>query len=123
MKFTLESSGAAHLIRAYGEGRVRIGARTLTQSCVVAADRLIENWPVTDAGQLRPEDFEPVFAMQPELVVLGTGGTQRFPSADVRSAFAQRGLALEVMDMGAACRTYNVLLQDQRRVVAALIIG
>lgn len=123
MKFTIESSQGTNLIRAYGEDRVRIGDRTLTRSCVIASDRIIEDWPATHVELLVPEDFEPVFALQPEVVVLGTGHAQRFPSLAVRGAFAQRALGLEVMDMGAACRTYNVLLQDQRRVVAALIIG
>lgn len=123
MKFILDPPGNAQFIRAYGEGQVRVGPRTLTRSCIVAADRLIEDWSVTDVTQLGPGDFEPVFALEPEVVILGTGRVQRFPPAEVRWAFARRALALEVMDLGAACRTYNVLLQDQRRVVAALVIA
>lgn len=122
MKFTLDTSGRGNLIRAYASGAVHVGSRTLVRSCIVSAERIIEHWAPQDVARLTPEDFEPVLELQPEIVVLGTGRVQRFPPAAVRGAFARRRVGLEAMDMGAACRTYNLLLQDQRRVVAALII-
>lgn len=122
MKFMLDPSGRGNLIRAYAQGTVHVGSRALARSCIVSAERIIEHWTPQDAARLTPEDFEPVLELQPEIVILGTGRVQRFPPAAVRGALARRRVGLEVMDMGAACRTYNLLLQDQRRVVAALII-
>jgi uncharacterized protein len=61
--------------------------------------------------------------LKPELVLLGTGDRQRFPSVQIRGAFVRAGIALETMDMGAACRTFNVLVQEERRVCAALLFG
>ena len=63
-----------------------------------------------------------IFALAPELVLLGTGPTQQFASAQVRAAFAQRRVGIEVMQLGAACRTFNVLVQEERRVAAALFL-
>lgn len=121
MKFTLESSASPNVIRGYGEGQVRIGERTFERSCIVSAEHVGE-WNVASSDSLTPADLEPVLALRPEVVVLGTGRAQRFPPAAVRAAFAARGVGLEVMDMGAACRTYNILIQEERRVVAALIV-
>lgn len=122
MKFTFDRPGCGNLIRAYAPGAVQVGERALLRSCILSADTVIEHWTPRDAERLTPEDFDPVLALRPEIVILGTGRVQRFPPHAVRGVFAQRSVGLEVMDMGAACRTYNLLLQDQRRVVAALII-
>jgi uncharacterized protein len=75
---------------------------------------------VTALATLSPADLDPIWALQPQVVLLGTGLRQRFPSAALRLAFAERQVALEPMDLGAACRTYNVLVQEDRAVVALL---
>lgn len=87
------------------------------------ADSVTADWRPVDVDDLREADLEPIFALKPELVLLGTGNKQRFPSIAVRGAFAKRGLALETMDFGAACRTFNILVQEERRVCAALLFG
>jgi uncharacterized protein len=122
MKFTLESSSRVNLVRAYSRTELRIGEARVLSSCIVAADRLITDWPPARVAALRPEHLEAIFALEPEVVLLGTGERQRFPSADIRAAFAARGVGLEVMDLGAACRTYNVLVQEERRAVVALFL-
>ena len=73
-----------------------------------------------DVKTLSAADLEPLFALHPEVVLLGTGAKQVFPASDVRQAFAARRIGLEVMDLGAACRTYNILVQEERRVAAVL---
>ena len=72
--------------------------------------------------ELLPAHLEVIFALGPELVLIGTGPTQCFASAEVRAAFMQRRIGVEVMQLGAACRTFNVLLQEERRVAAALFL-
>ncbi len=121
MKLTLQGRSNANLIRGYSAGGVRIGERVVSRSCIVAADTLIE-WDAPSVSELAASHLDPVFALNPELVLLGTGHTQRFPSASVRAAFASRGIGLEPMDLHAACRTYNVLVQEERRVVALLFL-
>ena len=122
MKFTLESSSRVNLVRAYSRTELRIGEEYVRSSCIVAADRLITDWPPTRFEALLPEHLQAVFELKPEVVLLGTGERQRFPPAGIRAAFAARGVGLEVMDLGAACRTYNILVQEERRAVAALFL-
>lgn len=120
MKLTLDARTDVNLIHGYGAGGLRIGARTVGGSCIVSADTLITEVGAVSATELEIEHLEPILALEPEVVVLGTGSRQIFPSAAVRDAFAARGIALEPMDLHAACRTYNILVQEARRVVAVL---
>jgi uncharacterized protein len=122
MKFTLESSSRVNLVRAYSRTELRIGDEVVRSSCIVSADRLITDWPPARFESLSAEHLTAIFAMGPEVVLLGTGERQRFPPGSVRAAFAERGVGLEVMDLGAACRTYNILVQEERRAVAALFL-
>jgi uncharacterized protein len=122
MKFTLESSSRVNLVRAYSGTELKIGEDQVRSSCIVCADRLITDWPPRTVEALTPQDLEAIFTLGPEVVLLGTGERQRFPPAGIRAAFTARGVGLEVMDLGAACRTYNVLVQEERRAVAALLL-
>lgn len=122
MKFTLDARTDVNIVRGYAPGAVRVGDRVVSHHFILAADALITEWDAPSVTELSPAHLEPVFQLKPELVLLGTGATQCFPSAQVREAFATRGIALEVMDLGAACRTYNILVQEERRVVALLFV-
>ena len=123
MKFTLETTSRVNLIRGYSAQEIRIGEQRLRASCIVSADNLITEWPPRTFAELAPEHLEAILALKPELVLLGTGATQRFPPAPIRSGFTAKGVGLEVMDLGAACRTFNILVQEERRVVAALFLS
>lgn len=120
MKFTLDSRSDINLIRGYGPGEVRIAEIVQHAPCIVTATQLILDWPARDVSTLAPAQLEPLFALQPDVVLLGTGAKQTFPGTAIRQAFAARRIGLEVMDLGAACRTYNILVQEDRRVAAVL---
>jgi uncharacterized protein len=122
MKFTLESSSRVNLIRAYSSTEIRIGEQLLHASCIITADTVIAEWGPASFAELAPAHLEKILALQPEVVLLGTGATQRFPPLPIRAAFLERRVALEVMDLGAACRTFNILVQEDRRVAAALFL-
>lgn len=122
MKFTLEASSRVNLIRAYSAQEIRIGEQRLHGSCIVTADRLITDWEPASLAELAEPHLETVLALKPELVLLGTGPQQRFPPAALRAAVMARGVGIEVMDLGAACRTFNILVQEERRVAAALFL-
>jgi uncharacterized protein len=122
VKFTLEPPSQANLIRGYSETELRIGEQRIARSCIVTAERLITQWEPAAFADLTSAHLEAIFALAPEVVLLGTGATQRFASAAVRGAFAERRIGLEVMQLGAACRTFNVLVQEERRVAAALFL-
>jgi uncharacterized protein len=120
MKFTLDSRTDVNLIRAYQEGEVHINELVQRAPCIVMAQQLVLDWRARTIATLALEDLEQIFALQPDIVLLGTGPKQIFPDRVIRQAFAARKVGLEVMDLGAACRTYNILVQEERRVAAAL---
>jgi len=123
MKFTLEASSRVNLIRGYSAQEVRIGEHRLHASCIVTADTLISEWEPASFAELTVAHLEPILALKPEVVLLGTGPAQRFPPAAIRAALTARGVGLEVMDLGAACRTFNILVQEERQVAAALFLS
>lgn len=122
MKFTLEPGAPANLIRGYSDREVRIGAQSVHGSCIVTADTLITQWEPQSFVELSLAHLEPILALAPEVVVLGTGPAQQFPPAGIRALLAARGIGLESMQLGAACRTFNVLVQEGRRVAAGLFL-
>jgi len=87
---------------------------------IVAPDRLLEDWRVATPAALALEHLEPALALLPEIVLLGTGAALEWPDADLMALCAARAVGLEIMTTPAACRTFNVLVHEQRRVVAAL---
>jgi uncharacterized protein len=123
MKFTLENNASVNVIRSYSSEELRIGEHSIRSSCIVMADALIANWPPASLDELQLNHLEPIFELRPELVLLGTGARQRFAPAPIRAAFAQQRIGLEAMDLGAACRTFNILVQEDRRVAAALFLS
>lgn len=122
MRFTLEMPPGANLVTGVGAGRVRVGEQWFERSLVVSATELLPDWPVASAAALDLEALAPALHLSPGILVLGTGDRIRFPEASLFAALAARGVGLEVMDTAAACRTYNVLVNEDRPVVAALIL-
>lgn len=122
MKFTLEASPGVNFIRSYSSEEVRIGERSIRSSCIVTAAALVAPWPPASLEAVTVDDLEPIFELQPELVLFGTGRRQQFAPAQIKAAFAARGIGTEAMDLGAACRTFNILVTEERRVAAVLFL-
>ncbi|MCO6411129.1 MAG: Mth938-like domain-containing protein [Thiogranum sp.] len=122
MHFAKEGFYSEHLVRAYSDGEVTVGARSYRRSIILSADRLVDDWRPQEHHELTAEDLEPVVAMQPEIVLLGTGRALRFPAPRLTVGLLQAGIGVEVMDTAAACRTFNILLAEDRNVVAALLL-
>lgn len=121
MQLSLERPDYTYFLRgADGHGAL-VNDRRLTRSFIVAPDALVEDWPVRDARAMAAADLDALLALQPELVLLGTGATQAFPPAAVMATCLQRGVGLEVMTNAAAARTYAVLAGEGRRVVAGFV--
>ncbi|WJW74414.1 Mth938-like domain-containing protein [Thiohalobacter sp. IOR34] len=122
MRFAEDQPGSAYAIRAYEAGRIRVGEQELTRSLVLSPERLQADWPPQDFDALRSEHLASLVAWQPEVLLLGTGPRLRFPEPALLRPLIEQGIGLEVMDTAAACRTYNILLAEGRRVVAALFM-
>ncbi|MFI4970936.1 MAG: Mth938-like domain-containing protein [Lysobacterales bacterium] len=96
--------------------------RVLKRSFLLAPDRIVEDWPVVRADQFDLGAVDTVLALAPEVVLLGTGIHQVFPPHESRAALLRRQIGIEVMNNAAACRTYNLLAGEGRRVVAAIML-
>lgn len=121
MQLNLERPDYTYYLRGADGAQALVNDRVLARSFMLAPDTLVEEWPVTDATAMTPDDLAPLFDLKPELIVLGTGARQTFPSPAVRAACLTRGIGLEVMDNAAAARTYSVLAGEGRRVVAGFL--
>jgi uncharacterized protein len=122
MQITREQGSAPNAITAYAAGEIRMQDRVFRSSLIATRNALIEDWRHAMVEQLAIGDFADLLELSPEVVILGTGTGQRMPPMELFAAFASRGIGLEVMDTGAACRTYNLLLSEFREVAVALIV-
>lgn len=121
MRFAETNDSAVYLIQAYGPEGIRVGGRTLTRGLILTPERIIEDWGPRRIADLDPGHLQTLIALSPELIVLGTGAAQVFPDPALYFAVLERRIGCEVMDTGAACRTYNILVTEGRRVAAALL--
>ena len=121
MKFSLEPAHR-NAIHAYGPGEINIGNRVYRQSLIVSPTQLLPDWSPRRPEELRAADIEQLLPLNPEIVILGTGAKLCFPSPAITRCLIENQIGLEVMDTTAACRTYNLLLGEGRRVVAGLMI-
>jgi len=122
MKIHLETGGGQNVIRAYGPGRVTINQDVYATSLILSPDRIIPDWPPRVFAEVRQEHFAIISDMQPEVLILGTGKHLQFPPPDITQELVKANIGIETMDTGAACRTYNILMSEGRRVVAALLM-
>lgn len=122
MAATPSDPAAPRVIDAYGNGGFRIGGETFSGSVLVLPDGSVKSWPA-DVTALSPENFTEAASATPapEILLFGCGERAVFVPPAVRESLRRAGIVIDAMNTGAACRTYNVLVAEQRRVAAALI--
>ncbi|MDO8438351.1 MAG: Mth938-like domain-containing protein [Nitrosomonadaceae bacterium] len=111
-----------NMFTGYGTGYVMVNQMRYERSLIILPDRIIEDWLAQTFEQLAIEHFEYLLSLRPEIVLLGTGTTLRFPHPSLTKTLIASKIGVEVMDTTAACRTYNILTAEGRRVAAALLI-
>ncbi len=121
MKLHLATPAGLNLFTAYGEGYVSVNQERHEENLILLPDRLISAWTKATVETLQEEDMAQLRALGTEIVLLGTGKRLRFPAGPLMRPFAPAGIGLEVMDLQAACRTYNILAAEGRQVAAALL--
>jgi len=121
VKLHLSDAAGRSVITGYGEDYVQVNNLRYQSSVIVTPEQVLE-WPVEDFSGLTPESLEGIRALAPEILLLGTGPRQRFPHPRLTAALVQSGIGVEVMDLKAACRTYNILAAESRKVAAALLL-
>lgn len=113
--------GSGNYIQSVTTDAVLIGGRPYPVPVIISAEHIITGWKPMPVGELTVADFAEAFELDPELILLGTGAAHRFASNHLVTAVMGRGIGFEVMSTPAACRTYNILTAEDRRVVAALL--
>ncbi len=122
MNFSLTDNPDGFNIQAFEPGEIRINERIFTRNLILTPEKLLEDWPAEDAGSLQDTHFEAILELAPDILLLGTGKRQVFPSAACYASLMRRRIGIEIMDTAAACRTYNILAAEDRRVAAALLL-
>ena len=122
MKLHLARAEGRNLFSGYGSGYVAVNGQRYGRSVIVLPDRILE-WEPAAFDDLTEAVFSELAGLSLEILLLGTGARLRFPHPSITRALYGTGTALEVMDTQAACRTYNILLSEDRRVGAALLVG
>jgi uncharacterized protein len=123
MDLSLDRPDDYLFVRRTGAGVITLADRELKRSFLLTPDQVVENWAADSADMLSTDHVEALLALQPELVLLGTGQRQVFPAPAFMAGFLRKGVGIEVMDNAAAARTYNLLAGEGRRVLAAFILG
>ncbi len=113
---------ASQSITAYGPGWVAIQGEKIAHSVLITSEGLRVNWDCMRFEDLGPQHFAQLAALDVELVIFGSGERLRFPKPEWQISLMQRRIGLESMDTQAACRTYNILAGEGRKVAAALLI-
>jgi uncharacterized protein len=121
LKLHLANPGDTKLFTAHGTGHVMVNGERFVHSIVVLAEEVRVDWAVSGFDGLEATHFAYFLALKPDVLLLGTGETQRFPHPRLYRTLTEAGIGVECMDTPAACRTYNILVAESRRVVAAIL--
>lgn len=136
MQFSQELNHTSYSIRSYSAGEISISApfdqtleqpefpaeEVLTESFIMTPSQLIRNWPPQTVAEICANHLETVAELGPEVLIIGTGVSLEFPDVRLTYDLMDKGIGVEVMDTAAACRTYNVLMHEGRRVALALVV-
>ncbi len=122
MKLQPDKQPSLNTVSAYGPDYIEINAQRYTQSLLLSPESPVIEWSCTRFEDIKTEDFEQIAKLAPAVVIFGSGQRIRFPQAALIAPLIARNIGLETMDLQAACRTYNVLMAEGRKVVAALLI-
>lgn len=121
MKLHLSNTAGLNIFTAYGEGFVAVNHEKHAKNLIVLPESIVPEWSTATVATLTPADMQVLLELKTEIVLLGTGNRLRFPPGPLMRPFAPAGIGLEIMDVQAACRTYNILAAEGRKVAAALL--
>lgn len=122
MRFA-QDSFAGNSITAYARGQITVNEQVIVSSVIVTPERIILDWLPDSFAGLEEHHMTRLADLEPEIIVLGTGATARFSPPAYTARFLTQGIGVETMDTAAACRTFNILMSEERRVVAALLMA
>ena len=121
MKLHLSNPAGLNLFTAYGDDYVAVNKEKQVKNLIVLPESIIFEWSTATPTTLAENDMAKLLELGSEIILLGTGRRQRFPPGILMRPFAPAGIGLEIMDLQAACRTFNILAAEGRKVAAALL--
>ena len=121
MKLHLANMAGLNVFTAYGDDYVAVNHEKHLKNLIVLPESIIPEWSTATVETLAAEDMYKLLELGTEIILLGTGSRLRFPAGPLMRPFAPAGIGLEIMDLRAACRTYNILAAEGRKVAAALL--
>ncbi len=121
MKLHISNTAGLNIFTAYGEGYVSVNKEKQEKNLILLPESMIPEWTTNTFATLNEADMQVLLGLGTEIVLLGTGNRLRFPPGPLMRPFAPAGIGLEVMDMQAACRTFNILAAEGRKVAAAIL--
>jgi uncharacterized protein len=121
VKLHQSHTAGLNVFTAYGEGYVAVNNEKHHKNLILLPDTIIHDWSSATVETLAETDMQKLLGLGTEIILLGTGNRLRFPPGALLRPFAPAGIGLEVMDLQAACRTYNILVTEGRKVAAALL--
>jgi len=111
-----------HTIQSYSDTAVTVNHELYSESMILSRETLITDWPVTQASELNSASLDQLIALKPEIIILGSHNQDSLRRSDGIRQLCEQKIGVECMDIGAACRTFNVLLSEERDVVVGLIL-
>lgn len=123
MPLTEDIISSRYQITGYQSDAVIINEKRYQSSLILTAESIVSPWPVQHIDDLNESNLQPLFDLNADVVLLATGHKQQFPSARLMGLFGQQGIGLEIMDIGALCRTFNILVAEDRAVTAAILLN
>ena len=121
MKLHISNTAGLNIFTAYGEGYVSVNKEKQEKNLILLPESMIPEWTTNSFATLNETDMQLLLGLGTEIVLLGTGNRLRFPPGPLMRPFAPAGIGLEIMDMQAACRTFNILAAEGRKVAAAIL--
>ncbi|WP_153131857.1 Mth938-like domain-containing protein [Dechloromonas hortensis] len=121
MKLHQSNTAGLNMFTAYGEGYVAVNNEKHQKNLILLPESIILEWSTATVSTLTESDMQKLLGLGTEIILLGTGARLRFPAGPLLRPFAPAGIGLEVMDLQAACRTFNILAAEGRKVAAALL--
>lgn len=120
MQINLETADI-NSIQSYSDSEIKINHLTYSKSIIISQEKLISDWSVSSVHDLNESCLEPIIALKPEVIIIGHNQLGQFVSAKLIHDLAKQGIGIECMSIGAACRTFNVLLSEMRAVVLGIL--
>jgi uncharacterized protein len=122
MKFSEDYAIGTNVIRSFTDTTIDVNNKSYNNSLIVGNKLLIENWKVTHIDEITQQNWQQLVQHKPEVILIGTGKSLVFPPPASYVLAIEQGIGVEFMNSGAACRTYNVLVSEDRVVIAGIIL-